>query len=210
MNIYLTETQILSLLEIETQKKIIEESFNGLNLKQAIDKIPSLLKKGLKIGVIISMLAGVYSLDDEQKRALEQMFKPSIEQSDVQSSQINEPKWAEKPSVNDVTATIYHAVPGQCNNDPAHTAWNFRLNMGDVLSHRIVAMTQTLRNELGVTKGDVIMVKGTGDENWDGPWQVYDKMSRDFDNPNNPRYCPHKIDFLVPTTVQRGTPGYGK
>ena len=32
-------------------------------------------------------------------------------------------------------------------------------------------------------------------------------MNRDFDNPKSRRYNPHKIDFLVPTTVQKGTEG---
>ena len=42
-----------------------------------------------------------------------------------------------------VEATVYNAVPEQCDNDPLYTASMFRLNLDDVYSHRIIAMEKT-------------------------------------------------------------------
>lgn len=95
----------------------------------------------------------------------------------------------------DVTATVYNAVPEQCNQDVAHTASMFRLNLDDVLSHRIIAMERTMMRELGVRYGDKVLIEGAGP--WDGVWQVQDTMNRRFAGQ-------HRIDFLVPNHIRTG------
>lgn len=94
-----------------------------------------------------------------------------------------------------VEATVYNAVPEQCDNDPLYTASMFRLNLNDVYSHKIIAMEKTFMTALGLKYGDVVKVEGTG--KWDGVWQIQDTM--------NSKYAGRKkIDFLVPENIKLG------
>lgn len=95
----------------------------------------------------------------------------------------------------DVTATVYNAVPEQCNADFMHTASMFEIDTADVLSHRIIAMERTMMAEYGVRYGDVVRIEGT--DVWDGEWQVQDTMNRRFAGM-------HKIDILVPKNIRHG------
>jgi uncharacterized cupin superfamily protein len=95
----------------------------------------------------------------------------------------------------DVLATVYNAVPQQCNKDVAHTASMFKLNLTNVLSQRVIAMERTFMKELGLKYGDVVYVEGT--EKWDGPWQIQDTMNKRFAGM-------HKIDILVPRNIKTG------
>lgn len=94
-----------------------------------------------------------------------------------------------------VEATVYNAIPEQCDEDPLYTASMFRLNLDDVYSHRIIAMENTFRKSLGLKFGDVVKVEGTG--KWDGIWQIQDSMSSRFVGRK-------KIDFLVPEDIKYG------
>lgn len=94
-----------------------------------------------------------------------------------------------------VEATVYNAVPSQCDDDPTYTASMFRLNLDDVYSHKIIAMERTFMKRLGLKYGDVVKIEGTG--RWDGVWQIQDTMSTRFAGQK-------KIDFLVPQHVYRG------
>jgi hypothetical protein len=94
-----------------------------------------------------------------------------------------------------VEATVYNAVPEQCDEDPLYTASMFRLDLNDVYSHKIIAMEKTFMKSLGLKYGDVVKVEGTG--TWDGVWQIQDTM--------NPRFAGQKkIDFLVPENIKTG------
>ena len=95
----------------------------------------------------------------------------------------------------DTLATVYNAVPAQCNKDVVHTASMFKLNLADVLSQRVIAMERTFMAELGLKYGDVVYVEGT--EKWDGPWQIQDTMNKRFAGM-------HKIDILVPRNIRVG------
>lgn len=95
----------------------------------------------------------------------------------------------------DVTATVYNAVPEQCNADFMHTASMFEIDTADVLSHRIIAMERTMMAEYGVRYGDIVRIEGT--DVWDGEWQVQDTMNRRFAGM-------HKIDILVPKNIRHG------
>ena len=95
----------------------------------------------------------------------------------------------------DTLATVYNAVPQQCNNDVVHTASMFKLNLADVLSQRVIAMERTFMKELGLKYGDVVYIEGT--QKWDGPWQIQDTMNKRFAGM-------HKIDILVPRDIRTG------
>lgn len=94
-----------------------------------------------------------------------------------------------------VEATVYNAVPKQCDNDCMYTASMFKLNLNDVYSHRIIAMERTFIKELGLKYGDVVKIDGTG--KWDGVWQIQDTMNKRFAGEK-------KIDILVPNDITYG------
>ena len=73
-----------------------------------------------------------------------------------------------------VEATVYNAVPEQCDDNPIYTASMFRLDTTDVYSHKIIAMERTFMKELGLCYGDVVRIEGTG--RWDGVWQIQDTI----------------------------------
>ena len=90
-----------------------------------------------------------------------------------------------------VTATVYNAVPQQCNADVKHTAFMFKLDLKNPYKHRIIAVSRDLlKNFPNKSK---VMVSGTG--KYDGIWVVRDKM--------NKRYT-KRIDFLVNKEVRLG------
>lgn len=95
----------------------------------------------------------------------------------------------------DVVATVYNAVLSQCNDDVAHTASMFPLNLDDIASNHVIAMERTMMAEYGIRYGDVVLVEGTS--LYDGVWRVEDTMNRRFAGQ-------HKIDILVPNYVRSG------
>lgn len=96
----------------------------------------------------------------------------------------------------DVTATVYNAVPSQCDGDPLRTASMYAIgDPDDVLRHRIIAMERTMMSEFGISYGDIVLVEGAGP--LDGVWQVQDTMNKRFKGQ-------HKIDFLVPRAIRHG------
>lgn len=93
------------------------------------------------------------------------------------------------------TATIYNAVPEQCNQQPSVTASGRHIDNSRVQDLRIVAMERTMMARNGIAYGDTILVKGAGI--YDGEWIVEDTMNRRFAGQD-------KIDFLVPAEVRTG------
>ena len=94
-----------------------------------------------------------------------------------------------------VEATVYNAVPEQCDDNPIYTASMFRLDTTNVYSHRIIAMERNFMSELGLKYGDIVKVEGTG--KWDGIWQIQDTMNKKYAGRK-------KIDFLVPNHIKYG------
>ena len=93
------------------------------------------------------------------------------------------------------TATIYNAVPEQCNEHPSVTASGRVIDLNQVGDLRIVAMERTMMQRNGIAYGDTILVKGAGV--YDGEWVVEDTM--------HPRFAGQdKVDFLVPEDVRTG------
>ena len=93
------------------------------------------------------------------------------------------------------TATIYNAVPEQCNEQPSVTASGRVIDLDRVDDLRIVAMERTMMQRNGIHYGDTILVKGAGV--YDGEWIVEDTMSKRFAGQD-------KVDFLVPEEVRTG------
>lgn len=93
------------------------------------------------------------------------------------------------------TATVYNAVPSQCNEDCLHTASMYTIVPETIERDRILAMERTMMAEFGIQYGDTVLVSGTG--RYDGLWQVQDTMNKRFAGQ-------HKIDFLVPRHIRHG------
>lgn len=93
------------------------------------------------------------------------------------------------------TATVYNAVPAQCNDDPLHTASMYTIVPEHIEADRILAMERTMMAETGIAYGDTVLVVGAG--RYDGLWQVQDTMNKRFAGQ-------HKIDFLVPNHIRHG------
>ena len=92
------------------------------------------------------------------------------------------------------TATVYNAVPDQCNSQPTVTASGRRIT-GDVANLRILAMERTMMARHGIHYGDTVLVRGAG--TYDGEWVVEDTMSKRFAGQD-------KVDFLVSKEVRTG------
>ena len=188
--IILNESQFKLLLESEI---IVEAIFNFSSFNSFKSNIKSLLRKLLLSGMSI---AAIYNVINNY------CYNNNIPDSKKQEilSIVDELSFSDEKSdwylADDKTiATVYNAVPEQCNNDCRHTASMFRLNLNDVLSHRIIAMERTFMKELGLAYGDVVKIEGTG--KWDGVWQIQDTMNKRFAGQ-------HKIDILVPNNIKLG------
>ena len=165
----------------------MESLFNkGMSFAEIVDTVKRIAAKGLLTASLIANIVFVYKLNQSQKEVLEEINK--VEQAENIAD-----KW--QLIADDVIATVYNAVPAQCNKDVKHTASMFKLNLNDVLSHRIIAMERTMMAEYGLKYGDVVKIEGTGV--WDGVWQIQDTMNKRFAGQ-------HKIDILVPKNIKHG------
>lgn len=91
-----------------------------------------------------------------------------------------------------VTATIYHAVPGQTDDTPNITATGFTINTENPISHRIIAVSRDLE-KIGFKMGAKVCVTNAGKMN--GVWVIEDRMNKRWK---------HRIDFLVGTNIKGG------
>ena len=92
-------------------------------------------------------------------------------------------------------ATVYNAVPEQCNSDYLHTASMYRISPETISIDRILAMERTMMAEFGISYGDTVLIRRAG--RYDGLWQVQDTMNKRFKGQ-------HRIDFLVPDNIKTG------
>ena len=90
-----------------------------------------------------------------------------------------------------VTATVYHAVKGQCDDTPLVTACGKKINPKDPYGHRYLAVSRDLLDVFPY--GTEVVVSGTGD--YDGIWVVADTMNKRFSG---------YIDFLINEDMKRG------
>lgn len=221
--VIITETQYKSLIESQILLESIFEVESVSEFNKEVRKIiRRMLLAGLSIGTIYSMISNYCDKNDVPENTKEKILTvveniPQVEKTpEVQNiPQIkDEPviTKSEKPAptitktnnvnMNDwkladtnTIATVYNAIPAQCNGDFGHTASMFRLDLYNVLSQRVIAMERTFMKELGVKYGDVVYITGTG--KWDGVWQIQDTMNKRFAGK-------HKIDILVPENIKYG------
>lgn len=200
MKLILTEQQLTTIL---CEEALMESVFHkGMSFGEIVDAVKKLGKKGLLTASIVMNIVLMFNLNQVQKKALENIagIEEKLENEKACGFNKETGKWEKNPEAwsevsGDALATVYNAVPGQCNNDVIHTASMFKLNLGDVLSQRVIAMERTYMKELGLKYGDVVYVEGTG--RWDGPWQIQDTMNKRFAGM-------HKIDILVPNNIRTG------
>lgn len=180
----LNESQLLSLINEERIYQTLSESYIRGGIKE---KIKNALIAGVAITTLISAINRM-NITDSQKQEL-----ISIVETEQVKQEPEQEEW--KLISDDTIATIYNAEPRQCNKDVGHTASMFRLNLSDVLSHRIIAMERTMMQEFGLHYGDVVKIEGTG--KWDGEWRIEDTMNKKFAGQ-------HKIDILLPKSEGLG------
>lgn len=174
----------------------------GMSFNEIVAAVKKLGMKGLLTASIIMNIVLMFGLSREQAKVLENAAKIEQRMENRKACEFNSEtgSWEKNPEAwqevsDDALATVYNAVPAQCNKDVVHTASMFKLDLADVLSQRVIAMERTYMKELGLKYGDVVYVEGTG--KWDGPWQIQDTMNKRFAGM-------HKIDILVPRNIRSG------
>lgn len=190
--IILTESQFNTLMESHI---IIESIFEASSISEFKREIKKLIRRmlltGMSVAAIISMINNYcdsHNIPDETKKEVLSAVNDIPEETNPMAD------W--KLVDNKTIATVYNAVPAQCNGDFGHTASMFRLNLNDVLSQRVIAMERTYMQKLGLKYGDVVYIEGTN--GYDGVWQIQDTMNKRFAGQ-------HKIDILVPNNIKYGS-----
>lgn len=189
--IILTESQFNTLMESHI---IIESIFEASSISEFKREIKKLIRRmlltGMSVAAIISMINNYcdsHNIPDETKKEV----LSAVNDMPEETNQMADWKLVDSKTI----ATVYNAVPAQCNGDFGHTASMFRLNLNDVLSQRVIAMERTYMQKLGLKYGDVVYIEGTN--GYDGVWQIQDTMNKRFAGQ-------HKIDILVPNNIKYG------
>lgn len=189
--IILTESQFNTLMESHI---IIESIFEASSISEFKREIKKLIRRmlltGMSVAAIISMINNYcdsHNIPDETKKEV----LSAVNDMPEKTNQMADWKLVDSKTI----ATVYNAVPAQCNGDFGHTASMFRLNLNDVLSQRVIAMERTYMQKLGLKYGDVVYIEGTN--GYDGVWQIQDTMNKRFAGQ-------HKIDILVPNNIKYG------
>ena len=201
--IIITESQFNLMVESQV---MVESLFNTKSFAKIKQRIENMVLAGLSIFTIYSMVndyCKANNIPEETKTEILSMVEemPHIEHNNTKtinsvSNNNTNPLLKDWRLADDKTlATVYNAIPAQCNGDFGHTASMFRLDLYNVLSQRVIAMERTFMKELGLKYGDVVYIEGTG--KYDGVWQIQDTMNKRFAGQ-------HKIDILVPENVKYG------
>ena len=216
MKVILTESQLNQLIQEEVNEaNLLNFLFGAKSLDKVVSKIvlalllgtitftslPIILNKAVQKNPamehvdqnrLIDKIKSVFAnVKNKEAQITDKMGADAQEQAGMWKN--NYGTW--KLVSDDTLATVYNAVPAQCNKDVVHTASMFKLNLANVLSQRVIAMERTFMAELGLKYGDVVYVEGT--QKWDGPWQIQDTMNKRFAGM-------HKIDILVPRNIRTG------
>lgn len=216
--IIITESQLNYLVESELLMESIFEVESVYEFKQEVKKlIRRMLIAGMSITAIYTMVSNYCdrnNIPEQAKQEALSVIKKTPDNININdktddiTQAIQEPEFKKNTNNGDginlndwkladtkTLATVYNAIPAQCNGDFGHTASMFRLDLYNVLSQRVIAMERTFMKELGVKYGDVVYITGTG--KWDGVWQIQDTMNKRFAGQ-------HKIDILVPENIKYG------
>lgn len=190
--VILTESQIRTLVE----NQILMESMfkNVRNFSDLLKIVKNLAFKGVLTASLITNICLYYQLNDAQKEQIQAVAEETTEVvDDTTSSEEDNSPW--QLACGGAIATVYNAVAGQCNPDYGRTASMFRLNLKNPESHRIIAIERTMMDRYGLQMGDVVYLEGVGE--YDGVWQVQDKMNKRFAGMD-------KIDLLVNGDTKTG------
>jgi hypothetical protein len=214
--IIITESQLNYLVESELLMESIFEAESVYEFKQEVKKlIKRMLIAGMSIAAIYTMINNYCERNNIPEQAKQEALnivkntsdnninnktedtiqvaqEPKIEKRNNNGINLNDWELADTKTI----ATVYNAIPAQCNGDFGHTASMFRLNLENVLSQRVIAMERTFMKKLNLKYGDVVYITGTG--KWDGVWQIQDTMNKRFAGQ-------HKIDILVPNDIKLGS-----
>ena len=187
--VILTESQVNLIIESHI---LMESMFATTSIEKIKEYIKKMLIVGCSIATITAMIGKFCDNNNISSEQKEQVMNIVNDMTRKQNkSSLKDWKLADNKTI----ATVYNAVPAQCNADIQHTASMFKLNLNDVLSQRVIAMERTYMKKLGLKYGDVVYIEGTN--KWDGVWQIQDTM--------NKRYAgQHKIDILVPNDIRYG------
>lgn len=213
--IIITESQLNYLVESELLMESIFEVESLYEFKKEVRKlVRRMIIAGMSIAAIYTMVNNYCdrnnipeqtkqealnivkntsdnNISNKTEGTIQVAPEPKIEKQNNNGINLNDWKLADTKTL----ATVYNAIPAQCNGDFGHTASMFRLDLYNVLSQRVIAMERTFMKELGVKYGDVVYIEGTG--KWDGVWQIQDTMNKRFAGQ-------HKIDILVPENIKYG------
>jgi hypothetical protein len=175
---------------VESQM-VMESIFDKIQTYDDILKlVRKLASRGLLTTVLIASICDRYNLNKQQEQEVKEVAEMTTNQED--SKPIESP-W--ELICSQAIATVYNAVPSQCDSDCGITANMFRLNLNDVYSHRVLAIERTMMDRYGLKMGDVVYIEGVG--KYDGVWQVQDKINKRFAGMD-------KIDLLLPSDVKYG------
>lgn len=185
--IYLTEEQVQSLLESQV---IMESLFGGIrSFSDILKRVKRLAIEGVLTATLIASICNHFGLNSQQRQQIENIAEMSTTEKQVSV----ENPW--ELICGQAIATVYNAVPSQCDADCGITANMFRLNLNDVYSHRVLAIERTMMDRYGLKMGDVVRLEGVGEH--DGLWQIQDKMNKRFAGMD-------KIDLLLPGDIRHG------
>ena len=205
--VILTESQFNMLIESQI---ILEGIFSTNSINKIKKYIETLLFAGASIATIyiwVKDFCDTHNVPEETKAKVLSIVEElpqnnRMEVQPVETFKKTEVRKETNPLLKDwkivddkTIATVYNAVPAQCNGDFGRTASMFRLNLFDVLPQRVIAMERTFMAKLGLNYGDVVYIEGTN--KYDGVWQIQDTMNKRFAGQ-------HKIDILVPENIKYG------
>jgi 3D (Asp-Asp-Asp) domain-containing protein len=143
-----------------------------------------LMKMMIKIIIIISLL--IYGNVGLLNTCMPDIHDPvmAMLQHAVQS----------KPTVYNLTGTMYNAVIEQCDADPLITAGMYTINYNNASEHRWIALSRDLLKRWGgkFWYGDVVIISNARHK--DGIYTIVDTMNKRFNN---------RIDFLETTGTKR-------
>ena len=203
MKIIITESQLKEVAEVQM---LMESIFEAESIDEFKKEVRKLVRRLLLSGVAIASIYSIISNYCDKNNVPQDVKKQAIETvseikndttADIKKNEpiVNKKKNDWKLVDSHTLATVYNAIPAQCNGDFGHTASMFTLNLDDVLSHRIIAMERTFMAKLGLKYGDIVKIKGTN--GYDGVWQIQDTMNKRYKGMN-------KIDILVPNNITKG------
>lgn len=194
MKIIITESQLKEVAEVQM---LMESIFEAESIDEFKKEVRKLVRRLLLSGVAIASIYSIISNYCDKNNVPQEVKKQAIETvSEIKNEPIVNKKKNDWKLVDSHTlATVYNAIPAQCNGDFGHTASMFTLNLDDVLSHRIIAMERTFMAKLGLKYGDIVKIEGTN--GYDGVWQIQDTMNKRYKGK-------HKIDILVPNNITKG------